>query len=72
MFFFHFFAVDPLYLDPGSGSVILQIILASLLAIGVTLRVFWSRILAFFGKAPASDASQAEEEEIETPDEPHA
>jgi len=33
-----------MYLDPGSGSVILQIILAAILGIGVTVRIFWKKI----------------------------
>jgi|GEM_PF-2732796 hypothetical protein len=37
-----------LYLDPGSGSLIIQIIIGALLAIGLTIRIFWSRIKAFF------------------------
>ncbi|MFM8320127.1 MAG: hypothetical protein ACKOC5_04350 [Chloroflexota bacterium] len=41
------------YLDPGSGSFILQVLLASLLAGGLFLRTFWSRITGLFkGKGP--------------------
>jgi hypothetical protein len=39
-----------MYLDPGSGSVILQLILATLLGAGVAVRVFWSRIKNIFSK----------------------
>ena len=39
-----------MYLDPGSGSVILQVIIASLLGIGVGLRLFWVRIKSLFRK----------------------
>lgn len=28
------------YLDPSSGSILLQLVLASLLGIGVTVRIF--------------------------------
>ena len=38
-----------LYLDPGTGSVVLQAILAALLGIGVTVRIFWKKIKALFG-----------------------
>jgi hypothetical protein len=38
------------YLDPGSGSFILQILIASLLGIGVALRASWGRISGWFGK----------------------
>jgi len=36
-----------LYLDPGSGSLIIQLVIGALLAIGLTIRIFWSRIKAF-------------------------
>jgi hypothetical protein len=36
------------YLDPGSGSLLIQIILASLLAIGVATRIYWKKIKGFF------------------------
>lgn len=39
-----------MYLDPGFGSMILQLILAGLLGIGVFIRIFWKKIKALFGK----------------------
>ncbi len=35
------------YIDPGSGSMILQMILGGLAAAAVFLKVFWHRILVF-------------------------
>ena len=35
------------YLDPGSGSMIIQMILGGVAAIGVSLKLFWGRILEF-------------------------
>lgn len=44
------------YLDPGSGSLIIQIVLAALLGAGVAIRVFWKNIKSFFtGKKNAVD-----------------
>lgn len=44
------------YIDPASGSYILQIIVGSVLAGLVTLKVAWHRILGFFRKsAPETD-----------------
>jgi hypothetical protein len=40
----------PPYLDPGSGSILLQILLAAILGIGVFVRAQWSRIKSWFGK----------------------
>lgn len=38
------------YIDPGSGSYIIQILAASLLGAAVAVGTFWKRIKAFFGK----------------------
>ncbi|HEY5903785.1 MAG TPA: hypothetical protein VIU39_14630 [Anaerolineales bacterium] len=43
------FSVLP-YLDPGSGSFIIQILIASLLGIGLALRASWGKIRARFGR----------------------
>jgi len=37
-----------MYLDPGAGSVILQIILAAILGIGVFIRVYWQKLRSLF------------------------
>jgi hypothetical protein len=42
-------------LDPGSGSFIIQILIASLLGIGVALRAYWGRIAGFFGRKTKSE-----------------
>ena len=43
------------YLDPGTGSVLLQLILASLLGVGVAVRIFWHKIVSLFKKPPETD-----------------
>ena len=43
------------YLDPGSGSMLIQIIIAAVLGAGVAIRVFWKNIKAFFTGKKASD-----------------
>lgn len=43
------FSINP-YLDPGSGSFIIQILIAAILGLGVAVRVFWSKIKGWFGK----------------------
>jgi hypothetical protein len=47
------------YLDPGSGSMIVQAILAVIAAASVTIGIFWQRLRAFFksifGKAGKND-----------------
>ena len=37
------------YLDPGTGSVILQGVLGALAAIAVILKLYWHRLLRFLG-----------------------
>ena len=36
---------SPAYIDPGSGSMLLQIILGGVAAIGVTAKLTWRRVL---------------------------
>jgi hypothetical protein len=43
------------YLDPGSGSFIIQIAIAVLLGLGVALRASWGRIRTFFGAKPKAE-----------------
>ena len=35
------------YLDPGSGSMMLQVIAGGLAAAAVTMKVYWRRLLVF-------------------------
>ena len=44
-----------MYLDPGSGSFIIQMLLAGLLGIGVAVRIYWKKIVAFFNKGRGGD-----------------
>lgn len=37
------------YLDPGSGSMLLQVLLGGIAATAVLAKIFWQRILEFFG-----------------------
>ena len=40
------------YIDPGSGSFIFQMVIGGLLAIAVTVRAFWGRIVSVFRREP--------------------
>jgi len=40
------------YLDPGSGSFIIQIAIAALLGLGIALRASWGSIKKLFGAKP--------------------
>ena len=37
------------YLDPGSGSILLQILLGGFAGIVILLKLFWQRFLSLFG-----------------------
>jgi hypothetical protein len=39
------------YLDPGSGSVLIQLLIAGLLGAAFILKVSWSKIKAFFSRS---------------------
>jgi hypothetical protein len=36
------------YIDPGTGSMLLQVILGGVAAVAVGLKVFWGRLLSLF------------------------
>jgi hypothetical protein len=37
------------YIDPGSGSMLLQLLLGGVAGLAVVVKLFWRRLLAFFG-----------------------
>jgi hypothetical protein len=38
------------YLDPGSGSMIVQIIIGTIAASAIAIKTFWVKIRSFFGR----------------------
>jgi hypothetical protein len=50
------------YLDPGSGSFLVQLLIAALLGIGVAVRASWGKIKGWFGVKPKSDDEDDESE----------
>ena len=55
-------ASPDLYLDPGSGSILLQLLLAAILGAGVVLRTQWSKIKSLFKGKDASEEDSEDEE----------
>jgi hypothetical protein len=51
------------YLDPGSGSFLLQLLIAALLGIGVAIRASWTKIKGWFGIKPKTDEDEDESTE---------
>ena len=37
------------YLDPGTGSMFLQLLLGGVAGLAVLLKLYWQRLLSFFG-----------------------
>mgnify|MGYP000864398528 CR=1 FL=1 len=50
------------YLDPGSGSMLLQVLLAVALGAGVTIKLYWRKIKAFINKNKAEAVDEAGED----------
>lgn len=53
------------YLDPGSGSFIIQIAIAALLGLGVAIRASWSSIKKFFGMKSKSADEDTDSEDAQ-------
>jgi len=43
------------YLDPGTGSMLLQVILGGIAAVGVAIKLYWHKLRAAFGMAKKAD-----------------
>lgn len=55
------------YLDPGTGSLIVQSVIAALAAVGFALRLYWSRLRAFFRRPGKSEAAADSSSHTEAP-----
>jgi len=49
-----------MYLDPGSGSVIIQAVLAAVLGVGVFIKIYWGKIKSIFGSEKNKNHFQEE------------
>lgn len=57
------------YLDPGSGSLMFQTIVATLAAVAYGVRLYWSRITSWFRREAPSNSAPLEAS-LEPPNEP--
>ena len=55
-------ASPDLYLDPGSGSMLLQLLLAAILGAGILLRTQWGKITSLFKRKNDADEEIEDEE----------
>jgi hypothetical protein len=51
------------YLDPGSGSFLIQLLIATALGLAIALRASWGKIKGLFGAKPKSDEDDEDEAE---------
>jgi hypothetical protein len=49
-FIFMFNTNSYAYIDPGTGSFILQAIIGALAAVSLTIKIYWQKIKTFFKK----------------------
>jgi hypothetical protein len=47
------------YIDPGSGSFLLQGLVAGILALGVTLKLYWAKL---FGRHSRGESEPGDED----------
>ena len=52
------------YIDPGTGSLIIQSLIGAIAAIGVTMKLYWHKLKVFFSgrtAQPKVEKTQSEE-----------
>lgn len=49
------------YLDPGSGSIIIQLAIAAIVGIGVAVRASWGSIKKLFGVKPKDEENDSDD-----------
>jgi len=54
-----------LYLDPGSGSYILQLLLAAILGGAFAIKIYWKRIRAYFNKSKVAETIEEEDQQAD-------
>ena len=49
------------YLDPGTGSIILQGLIAAVAAAGFFMKTYWFKLKSFFGKSKSKSFADEED-----------
>ena len=55
----------PPYLDPGSGSFLLQLLIAGLAGVGLFIGASWSKLKRFFRRGKKETTQEEEEDEYD-------
>lgn len=50
------------YLDPGTGSFIVQALIGAAVGVGIAAKTQWHNIKAFFSKSTGKETKQTDEE----------
>lgn len=50
------------YIDPGTGSALIQGLIAAVAAAGMTLRLYWHRVARFFGRKKKDAQSMSDDD----------
>lgn len=53
------------YIDPGTGSALIQGLIAAIAAVGVTAKLYWHRLRAAFGTSPMKEEAQAAKQDVQ-------
>lgn len=54
------------YIDPGTGSFVLQLIAGFLIGASLTIRIYWKKMRSFFDKYfKKDDSRESDKEEID-------
>ncbi|MDC0601288.1 hypothetical protein OAO32_02705 [Candidatus Pelagibacter sp.] len=53
------------YIDPGSGSIILQALLGVLAAAGASISIYWNKLKNFFKKNKSEDLNKKDKNKID-------
>jgi DUF1365 family protein len=54
------------YIDPGTGSLIVQSIIGAIAAIGVTLKIYWHKVKVFFMKKEPTTSEETNNQQNES------
>jgi len=57
---FFFISSAQAYIDPGSGSIILQALLGALAAAGASISIYWNKIKDLFKKSKKVEKNKKE------------
>ena len=49
------------YIDPGTGSALIQGLIAVVAALGVTLKLYWHRVIRFLGLGEDKDSNPSDD-----------